>query len=384
MNVQQIYTLMNNVTQEVLGQTALVKEDLSNVIDMGTEVFNQNAIDAYVKSLVNHIGKVIFVDRAYRGSAPSVLMDGWEYGSVLEKIQMELPTAQENDSWDLTDGQSYDPNIFYKPKVTAKFFNNRVTFEVPMSFTEMQVKQSFSNAQQLNAFTSMIYNAIDKSLTIKIDSLIMRTINNMIASTIHADYGTDALNSKSGTRAVNLLYLYNQKFGTTLTADKALVTPEFVRFASLQMYLYLGRLSKLSTLFNIGGKDRFTPRDLLHVVMLDAFRHASDVYLQSETYHNEFVDLPKSEEVPYWQGTGKGYSFADTSTVNVKTADGADVNASGILAVMFDRDCLGVSNLDRRVTTNYNPKAEFFNNWFKFDAGYFNDENENFVVFFIA
>ena len=384
MQVKQIYTLMNSVTSEILGESAVLAEDLSNIVDIGTAIFNASAVDNYVRSLVNHIGRVIFVNRPYSGNVPSVLMDGWEYGSVLEKISAALPEATENESWELTDGASYDPNIFYKPTVEAKFFNKRVTFEVPCSFTEKQVKESFSNAVQLNGFLSMLYNAVDKSMTVKIDALVMRTINNMIGETINSDFGGDGLATKSGVKAVNLLYLYNQRYGTSLTADKAVTDPDFIRFAAFEMGVYMTRLSKISSLFNIGGKDRFTPSDLLHVVMLADFKKAANVYLQSDVFHDNFTELPNAEEVPFWQGSGTGYAFADVSSINIKTAGGATVNASGVLGVMFDRDALGVTNLDRRVTTNYNPKAEFYTNWYKFDAGYFNDTNENFVVFFVA
>ena len=384
MTVNQIYELMNGVTQEVLGESAIVAEDLGNIVDIGTEIFNANAVDNYVRSLVNHIGKVIFVNRPYAGNVPSVLMDGWEYGSVLEKITAELPAATENESWELTDGASYDPNVFYKPQVSAKFFNKRVTFEIPMSFTERQVKESFSNAEQLNGFLSMLYNAVDKSMTVKIDALVMRTINNMIGETIHADYGAAALSSKSGVKAVNLLYLYNQRYSESLTAAAALTDPDFIRFASYEMGVTASRLTKLSTLYNVGGKDRFTPADLLHVVMLADFRRAADVFLQSGTFHDELSALPNAEEVPFWQGSGTGYGFSDITNVKITTAGGDSIDATGVLGVMFDRDALGVTNLDRRVTTNYNPKAEFFSNWYKFDAGYFNDLNENFVVFFVA
>lgn len=384
MEVKQIYELMNGVTKEVLGEETVVAEDLSNIVDIGTEIFNASAVDNYVRSLVNHIGRVIFVNRPYSGSVPSVLMDGWEYGSVLEKIHAELPDATENESWELEDGASYDPNVFYQPKVSAKFFNKRVTFEIPMSFTERQVKESFSNAEQLNGFLSMLYNAIDKSMTIKIDALVMRTINNMVGETIVDDFGTASLSSTSGVKAVNLLYLYNDKFHTELTPEDAITSPEFIRFASYEMGVYMSRLSKISTLFNIGGKDRFTPSDMLHVVMLADFKKSANVYLQSDVFHDSFTELPNADVVPFWQGSGTDYAFDDISSINIKTATGADVDISGVLCVMFDRDALGVTNLDRRVTTNYNPKAEFYNNWYKFDAGYFNDTNENFVVFFVA
>lgn len=383
MEVKQIYDIMNGVTSEVLGESAVVEEDLSNIVDIGTAVFNASAIDNYVKSLVNHIGKVVFVNRPYSGGAPSVLMDGWEYGSILEKISADIPEATENESWDLVDGASYDPNVFYKPSVSAKFFNQRVTFEVPMSFTERQVKESFSSVAQLNGFMSMLYNSIDKSMTIKLDSLIMRTINNLTATTLYAE-GEGTYTGRSGVKAVNLLYLYNQKYNTNLTLEKAIVTPEFIRFSAYTMGVYASRLSKISTLFNIGGKDRFTPADKLHFICLADFSTAADVYLQSDTYHEVYTRLPKRETVPYWQGSGTDYALSSITKLDVKTADGDDVSCTGILGVMFDRDALGVTNMNRRVTTNYNPKAEFFNNWYKMDAGYFNDTNENFVVFYAA
>lgn len=386
MQVKQIYELMNGITSEVLGKTDIVKEDLSNIVDVGVELFDATSVDNYVKSLVNHIGKVIFVNRPYAGNVPSMLMDSWEFGSVLEKISADIPEATENESWELENGREYKQDIFYKPSVSAKFFNSKVTFEVPMSFTEMQVKESFSSATQLNGFLSMLYNAVDKSMSIKIDSLIMRTINNAIGETFKADataFGGD-YSTASTNRCVNLLKLYNEKFGTTLTAEKAITTPEFIRFASYTMSLYVDRLSKISSLFNIGGKDRFTPADMLHIVMLSDFKASATAYLESDTFHNNLVALPESESVPYWQGSGTAYGFADVSKIMVKTATGTDITVTGILAVMFDRDAMGVCNSDRRVTTNYNAKAEFYNNYYKFDASYYNDLNENCVVFYVA
>ena len=384
MEVTQIRTLVNNATKEILGEESILTEDLSNVVDIGNEIFNANAVDKYVKSLVNHIGKVIFVDRVYKGSAPSVLMDGWEFGSVLEKIQAELPQATENESWELVDGQSYDPNVFYKPVVSAKFFNSKVTFEVPLSFTEKQVKQSFSSVAQLNGFISMLYNSVDKSMTVKLDALIMRTINNMIGETVFDEYGAESQSTSSGVRAVNLLKLYNTRYSTNISAANAITTPEFIRYASYIIGMYKDRLSKMSTLFNIGGKERFTPEDMLHLVMLSDFEKASNAFLQSDVYHDIYTKLPNAETVPYWQGSGTSYAFNDVSQIKVKTSGNHTITVNGIIAVMFDRDALGVCNEDRRVTTNYNAKAEFYTNFYKFDAGYFNDLNENFVVFFVA
>lgn len=376
MKITQLHTLVNSITEEILGEVGVVQEDLSNVVDIGKEIIDSDNVDNYVKKLVNHIGKVIFVNRLYAGGVPSVMMDSWEYGSVLEKITADLPTATENESWKLTDGATYNQDVFYQPQVSAKFFNSKVTFEIPMSFTERQVKESFSSAEQLNGFISMIQTSIENAMTVKLDALIMRTINNMIGETINGD--------TTGVRAVNLLERYNTEYSQTLTSDVALKDADFVRYASYVMGLYVDRLSKISTLFNAGGKERFTPKDLLHVVLLSDFEKASSTFLQSDTFNKELVALPNHETVPYWQGSGTTYALADTSKIDVKTSSGVVVKQAGIIGVMFDRDALGVTNLDRRVTTNYNAKAEFYNNFYKFDAGYYNDLNENFVVFYLG
>lgn len=384
MEIKQVYELVNKATSEILGQETVLQEDLQNVVDIGTELFNASSVDKYVRALVDHIGRVIFVNRPYSGGAPSVLMDGWEYGAVLEKIQAEMPEATENESWELEDGVSYDPNIFYKPTVSAKFFNKKTTFEIPLSFTERQIKGSFSSAEQMNGFLSMLYTAVDNALTVRTDALIMRTINNMIGETFYDMNSGGTYTGAGNTRAVNLLKLYNDTYSASQTASGCLYDDKFIRFAAYQMGLIQSRLRKISTLYNMGGKKRFTPENRLHFVTLADFSKAADVFLQSDTFHEEFTRMPKSETVPYWQGSGTGYGFSDISSINVVTASNHAVNPSGVLGVMFDRDALGVCNVDRRVTTNYNPKAEFYNNWYKFDAGYFNDNNENFIVFYVA
>ena len=376
MEIKQVYQFVNDAVSEVIGDSAIVAEDLSNVVDIGTAIFNGSAFDAYVKSLVNHIGKVIFVNRPYRGSAPSVLMDAWEYGSVVEKIHSEMPEAVENESWDLVDGQSYDPHVFHQPVAEAKFFNKMTTFEIEASITERQVKQSFSSATQLNAFVSMIFNEIEKAMTVRTDALIMRTINNMIVET-----AKDA----NANRAVNLLSKYNQQYTQTLTAAQAIVSPDFIRYAAYQIALYTDRLTRMSTLFNVGGKQRFTPKDLQHIVMLSEFRAAADVFLQSGTFHDEYTKLVNAETVPFWQGSGTDYAFTSTGAINAKPASGGDAQSiTGVLGCIFDRDALGVMNNNQRVTTQWNAKAEFTNYFYKKDARYFNDLNENFVYFYVA
>lgn len=384
MKVNQIYALTNQAYKEAVGGSEVLQEDLSNIVDIGTAVFDANKVDNYVKSLINQVGRIYFDDRVYKGRGTSILRDSWEFGSVLEKIHIETPTAGENESWDLVDGTSYDPNVFYKPNATVKFYNTKVTFEIPISLTDLQVKESFRSAEEMNRFLTAILNAVDKAMSVRIERLVMATVNNLIAEVLYDEFNAGAYGSGSGVRAINLLYLYNQEMGTTLKADKALTDKEFYRYCAKVMGLTEDRLASLSTLYNVGGYERFTPKDMLHVMLLSDFVKGSEVYLEADTFHNEFVSLPKGETVPYWQGEGTKYDFDSVSKIHVKTASGNTVEASGILGVMFDHDACMVCNDNRRTTSNYNAKAEFTNYFNKSDCSYYNDLNENAVVFYIA
>ena len=378
MKITQVKDLVNNAIKETNGSSTLLKEDLSNVVDVGSEIFGADSVDNFVKKLVDRVGYTVFNARVYQGSIPSILMNSWEFGSVMEKVETEIPAATENDSWNLQDGQSYNQDTFYQPKVSAKFYNSRVTFDIPLSFTEMQVKSAFNSANELNSFISMLVTSVQNAMTVNIDNLITRTINNMTAFT---------LNGKNTNRAVNLLTVYNTKTGEKLTAAKALTDSNFIKFANQQIMLTQGRFSKLSTLFNEGGKQRFTPKDEQHLVLLDDFASASKVYLESDTYHDSNVSLQGYETVPYWQGSGTSYDFADTSKIDVSitvSSKPTEIIQSGIIGVLFDTNAVGVSCMNQRVTSAYNARAEFYTNFTKFDAGFFNDLNENFIVFYVA
>ena len=378
MKVEQIAEIVNQTTAEITGQEAIAEVDLNKVVETGAEVLdNDKLIDNYVKNLIDHIGKVVFVNRPYSGSTPSVMMDSWEYGAILEKITYEgLPDAIDNDTWDLQDGKSYDPNIFYKPQVSAKFYSERKTFEIPMSFAQRQIKSAFSSAAQLQAFFAMIETAISNGMTVKMDSLVRLTLANAIA-TIYSNRATNPVQYYA------LVARYQSATGdTSVTKANALVKPEFTRWASMEMKRVVARMRNLSTLFNKGEKHRFTAQDRLHLILHSDFTAAAEAYLYSDTYHDEFVKLPQAEEVSFWQGTGTSFGWDDTSKIIVVPSDAQEpVTVEDIVGIAWDRDALGVSNLDRRVTTNWNPAAEFTNNWYKFDAGYFNDFNENIVVF---
>lgn len=376
MKVEQIAEYVNAATRGIIGEDEVLAEDLSNIVDIGQAVLSSGQVDNYVRSIANKVGVTLFADRVYQGSAPSILKRSWEYGSIAEKIRAYMPEASDNATWNLVDGEVYEQDRFNSPIVSTKYFNSKVTFEIELSITDRQIKESFQSALQLNNFLSMIRNEVDKAMTIKTDGLISSTLRYAIAETL--DDGAE-------TRAINLAQLYFEDTGKTVTLDNVKTDPDFIRYSVMKMKELQGRIKKASKLFNTGGKVNFTPEDKLHIVMLDEFKAAADVYLYSDLFNADKAMLPNAETITYWQGSGTDYSIESTSKINTQTkTSGAQIEQDGILAIFFDDEAVAVTNFERRVTTHYNAKAEFHNNWYKQDAGYFFDGDENFVVFYIG
>lgn len=388
MKIEQIYEALNAANKAVLGETAVLAEDLSNIVDIGNAVFDNNSFDPYSHALIDKVGRMVFVNRPYRGSAPSILMDAARWGSVMQKVSSEMPESSANEAYDLQNGASYDGQIFYQPVVYEKFYAKYVTFEVDRSITEKQLKSAFNSVGEMDGFLSMLYNEIEKRFTVDLENLIFRTLDSAIADTLYADYNSgSSFSDASHTRAVNLLYLYNTTMDpdTHLTVENCRFDLDFLKFASYMMGVYSDRLVRISTLFNVGGAERFTPKDEQHFILLSDFAKAADSYLQSDTFHEQYTALANHETVAYWQAPGTSYAFSDVSAINVTSGSGHTVNASGILGVLFDSDALGVHGIERWVNTQYVPKGDFTNYFYRYKAGFFTDTgNENFIVFFVA
>lgn len=393
MKIKQLAEILNGtvsttgIVDQVSGAAPVASEDLSDIVDIGKTVLDYTGAsnanyDSFMRNLIDQVGKVMFVDRTYTSQAPNIMKDGWEYGSILEKVRCEVPDARDNATWDLFNypkagGAAYpDPFELSKPSATAKFFNSKATYEVPITLTDVQLREAFQSAAQFGSFISMIENRIRMKMTLCNDGLIMATIDNLIGQKVAAQHNV-----------VNLLTLYNATAATTTTAAKALSDKEFLRFASKTIGKYKKYLAGASTKYNEGGYLTFTPADRLKFIANTEFAKALDAYLYSDTYHNEFVTLNGYEEVAYWQGQGEEDEDGDRLKIDVKVdvnGTATTVEQDGILAVMFDDEAAAVCNTNFRVTSQYNGRGEYTNYFYKWDAMYMNDVLENCVVFIIA
>ena len=394
MKIKQLASVLNGtlsstgIIDQVTGEAPVAAEDLSDIVDIVKTVLDYTGqsntnYDSFMRNLIDQVGKIMFVDRVYTSQAPNILKDGFEYGSILEKVRCEVPDARDNATWDLFNypqdgGAAYpDPFELSKPSATAKFYNSKATYEIPITLTDVQLREAFQSASQFGSFISMIENRIRMKMTLCNDGLIMATIANLMGQKFRLGANVNLLEAY---KAVNA--------SATVTAANALVDKEFLRFASKTIAQYKKYLATASTLYNGDGTSSyltFTPADRLKFIANTEFSKSLDAYLYSDTYHNEFVNLPGYEEVAFWQGTGT--SNDDRLKIDVTVDDGStgtEIVRDGILAVMFDDEAAAVCNQNFRVTSAYNGRGEYTNYFYKWDAMYMNDLLENCVVFNIS
>ena len=376
MLITQTKEILTTIATEMLGpDNTIVTENLENLQDIGNELITQQNVDTYVKKLVDKIGKVVFKNRLLNSTAPSLLADSWEYGAILQKVRMKLIPAEENSAVKLVDGQSYDQNVFHQPTVSATFYSKEITFEVPISYTREQLNSSFNSVSELNGFYNLLETTVQNSLTVKTDALIMRTINYRIGKTY-----TKGLASQK----VNLLQGYNTASGKELTVANCFQDEGFLKYAIAEIKNYQDRLKLPTSVFNDKKEEAFTPAQNQKLVLLSDFKNTVDTHLIPVVQNSENLTL-SCETVPYWQGSGKTFSFADISKIDV-TLDSASETAKvgGIIGILFDDEALKVGNLNQYVTTNYNAKGDFYTNYYKEQSGFFVDLAENFVIFYVG
>lgn len=408
MKVSQIAQVLNEVImKEEIGAGVtdsgttypIVQEDLTNIVDVGKTILDftsgsKDNFNNFVEDLIDRIGRVQFVDRVYNGTAPNIVHDSFEYGSILQKVRATVPDFQENTTWKLrdiyadaatnskvpgiADYSELDPFVLSLPEAQAKFYNSMITYECPITIAERQLRSAFVSASALSAFISLIENRIQMKMTLSTDALVMRTITNLIG-----------LKVGLGENVVNLLSEYNEMVGAgnTLTAAEARRSTEFLKYATKTMALYKDYIKKAGVLYNHGGYLTFTPEDKLKFVVASEFAKDMETYLYADTFHEEFVKLDGFSQVPAWQSVGTDGADSVRETIFVKATDGTNdyvVRQEGVVGVMFDRDAAAVCNENYRTTSAYNPRGEYFNYFYKYDSRFLNDIEENAIVFLVA
>ena len=379
MNIKQVYNILNDVAKSALGEGAINIVDSKDIVSLGTEVLSSSTnTEKFLNVLVDRIGRTIVSNRSYSANLKALINDSFTFGAILQKIYVEPMSASESKQWGLTDGQSVDQYVIAKPNVKQKLFNRVSTWEVDVTIPDFQLSSAFNGAEEMSAFIDAVFNAVRNSMEMYLESLANIAYSTAIAMRV-VDTKVNA-----GITAVDLLSAYNTMSGLSLTRAKALHDTEFIKFATRLINLTMKKMGEMTTKYNSEGYARFTPVDRMRVVMLADFESSVTTYLQSDTYHEEYLAIPAHNTVMFWQGNGVGMDFDNASKVNIMTPDGYTVVQDGVVCILGDEESIGLTYDNQRIRSVRNEKGEYTNYFYKADMGYFFDPSENFVIFTIG
>lgn len=375
-DVQQVYTIVNAIMRQGFGETAVEVVDLAGFISTGNDVLStQENKDIFTGALSDVIGRTIISIRAYNPSYEYIVRNTFDYGMALRKIYVDVGDAMENPSWEIGE-ESYQPDFapVYTPEVKEYLFAKRSTYEFGVTIPDYQLETAFHNPMEMALLIDGIFVAMDNRFKASLESMISLTMAAFIAR---------KMSEKKGMYGVNLLSIYNAATGNSLTQDQARITPDFYRYSNAQISLFCDRFERMSRIFNNAGNLRHTPEDLQVLLVLSDYAKASQSYLQSDTFHDEYVEMPYYRTVPYWQGSGENYDFSSVSAIDVQIGN-TEYKMDGIVALLYDHEALGITFDRERMATQRNGHAEYTDYWHKADRGYFNDMSENGIVFYMA
>lgn len=391
MLVNQIKNLVNDAVSDALGKnnniTAL---DTSDLVSMGKAISQYDAYEGFYGSLVNRIVRTVYFVRTYEGNTRSILRDEHDFGAFIQKVYYELPEAVDNPAYQTvtvdpsTGARTYNQASPFDVNATvgikALVYGGQGTWSIEIMRPQEQIKTAFLDESSMMSFIDGIYIQVENSFKLDEERLVATAVNTSIATSI------------KGGKARNLLAEYNTNNpDNTLTVAQALVSADFLKYASKEINDTINYMSKMSTLFNVEGYPTFTDRENLVVEMLSSFASASDMYLQADTFHNELTALPRFEKVPFWQTSGQSFAFADVSKISIthddlatEEAPSTTVTQGGIICFLHDTENVAAYFGDRYTWEMFNPRARVMNHGEQARKGYAVDKNANAYVFYIA
>lgn len=376
MNVKQVYKILNAVAKTALGEDEISIQSTEGIVSLGREVLNSSTTtDKFLNALVDRIGRTIVSTRSYSANVKALINDSFTFGAILQKIYVEPLPAEENSNWMQTAGTSIDQYVIKKPDVKQKLFNQVSTWEVDVTIPDNTLRSAFTDEISMATFIDAIFTAVRNSMETYMEGLANLTYSTAIAMSIV----DTKLNG--GITAVDLLTAYNTMANTNLTAETALHSTEFIKYATRAINLVIKRMGSMSRRYNTEGYARFTPVDRMRVLMLADFETSIATYLQADTFHDEYLSIPTHQTVNYWMGNGKDIEFKDVSKISIKTPTGYTVTQENIICMIADEESIGITHDNRRDRSARNEKGEYTNYFFKADMGYFFDPSENLVVF---
>lgn len=392
LSFDQIATVLNAILAQATGTSALAVTDTSSFITAGAEAL-QCGYDTLSTAISQVLSRTIFSIRPYSSKFKGMEVTEAAYGNMIRKLSA-IDKPFENDvSIDPTaivDGNSIDPYIISKPLVQQENFVSMTAVKKMLTVYDWQLDQAFENSAQFGSFISMMMQNASDMLEQARENLKRMTLVNLIGAII-GNYSTN--------QQVQLVTEYNVYIGSpspALTWADICANQghyqRFMRFAYARIASVAAMFTERSAKFHVSlaGKTimRHTPYEDQRLYMLAQERYSMEAQVLADAFHDNYLKYADVETVNFWQSIDTPDeinvtpSYLETAGANAGTIQkGASVNQGGIFAVLMDRDACGITVMNERARTAYNPRGEYTNYFWSMATRYWNSFMENAVVF---
>ena len=379
-NVNNVAPLLNYINKQAGGIFGPEVTDLDSFVSMGNEVIRSDEnTETFTNTFFDTISKTIDQVRSYTPDTVDLINNSTEWGAILRTIDVDLIESRDNPAYSLTEGQSVDQNIVRKPTVYQSLYTNFNAWEYDITIPDVQWKTAFKSPEEMQAVINGVFTSLQNSKSRDLENAGRMAYANLIGENVRATSDGNAVT------VINLLSQYNTNFNKSLTPELCIFDPEFNRYATYVISDTVKTMQGMTTLYNVFRRNKWTPRENMRVMINSQFASACKMYLQSDVFYKDLVELPKYSEIPYWQSVGNGErSFADSTEIAIRTASGYGINQKGIIAVIADDEAVGICKMDERTTSHHNARGEYTNYFSKCDMGYYNNMRMQSVIFVVA
>lgn len=390
LTANQIYTIVNEVAQQAMGSKAISVIDNSGLVALGNTVLGTDATkNNFINALTDRIGRTIVSFRAYHSHFPDFERDSIEWGNILQKLKIAMPEAEEDQSYNLSDGTSVDMYKINKAKVNQLLFSTETPWQTHITVHLDELEKAFVDYSAMGAFISGMFGEVQNRIELAMENLSIDCVNNYMAEMIKRSV-------ERPSRVIYLVTEYNQAMGlaeeTALKTEEALNTPAFLEYVVRRINTISSTMEYMTSgMFNdtaFAGGDtqndiysRHTPKSEQRMMLFIDLVNSLKTNVNSKAFNMKEVaiDLP-FKTVPFWQ------SIKTPSRINVKPASGGTpISQDKVMGILFDREAMGTFKKKySSLTSPINAAGKYYNVFYHMIEMYYNDLTENAVVFLLA
>ena len=396
LSFNQLSTVLTAITNQATGVNNIAPVDTSSFVTVAQTAL-KTGYDPLTTAISQVLSKTIFSVRPYTRKFKGLNVSNQRYGNHVRKLLTIDKPFEDDDRLKLVDGESIDQYKVNKPKVLQTNFYGANQYQKSVTIYKDQLDCAFSSPDEFGSFISMVMQNASDMIEQAHEETARATINNLISGIYDAEVKTQTplAQANGGKRAINLLKLYNQMNGGTLTVNDVFKTANFesfVKFAFSTINTIADLMTDRNTLFSSQLADytiiRHTPKDKMKFYLYTDLVNKINSEVYSTVFNPDFLKLVDFERVNFWQSALDPSSIKNKPVVlkedgTLSSASNA-VEIKNVFGVLFDEEAAGYTTVNEwSQPSPFNARGGYYNQFWHFTDRYWNDFTENAVIFYL-